>query len=329
MKQPHFSIAVTTFDRVDLLRETIASILAQSEEDFEILVGNDNQSRKCASLFPDLVDQRIRWIDHPENLGYVGNINRLLYLSRGRYFTSLSDDDLFHPHFLKEVKAILEHKVDASVVFTDYADDFECLGSAPEDGSSVTCFSGEVWLEGYLSKSIRAIGCYGVFKKAFFQSLGGVHTLGSDAHFSPYNDNLLAVQAAQAEGILYLPKKLIYFRLHAGSPSYSADSVDAFSSAQQDFIEMAEMVFDRVSESGSENLYMHHLLKWFIADYFHVNLNSKKLNFFEMAKYYLVMLRRVLLLRSRAQLFLFLNKQLFVALALHCLGWVGIARRKS
>jgi glycosyltransferase involved in cell wall biosynthesis len=288
---PFFSVAVTTYDRVDLLRQTLESILNQTFDDFEILVGNDNQTRRVEELFPDLTDPRIRWINHPKNLGYIDNVNHLMRLAGGNYFTSLSDDDIYFPQYLEVMHSAVTDYGSPDVAFSGFTQGIKAPlpGGALERGS-IQIFSGKEWLFGYLSKRLPAVGCYGVFAKKFIQSLGGSHPLGTEPFFSPYNDNLLAVQAGLAEKVAYCSEPLLYYRLHAGSPSYSSKSYYAYLSAQKDFLNLAEKVFQEPIHQSSRETYRGLLLNWFIRDYFSVMRRSGRVSIIGIIKYiYFVM----------------------------------------
>lgn len=300
---PFFSVAVTTYDRVDLLRETLESILTQTFEDFEILVGNDNQDRQIQKVFPDLIDSRIRWIDHPINLGYVKNVNQLLELARGRYFTSLGDDDVYFPQYLETMHRSVTEYGPLDVAFSGYIH-----GATPPSPTniskdcSIQILSANEWLQGYLSKRLPAIGCYGVFKKKFIQSLGGIHELGTDP-FSPYNDNLLAVQAALADQIAYCPEPLLYYRLHDGSISLVSKSYDAFYSAQKDFLKIADDVCRKQSNQKDRTIYREFLFIWFIGNYFQVMQRSKTLSLKSIGTYSIFVLANIFSTKNKLRVF--------------------------
>ena len=46
MTQPFITIGVTTYNRREMLKECLHSILAQTHVDFEVIVGNDFTSNK-------------------------------------------------------------------------------------------------------------------------------------------------------------------------------------------------------------------------------------------------------------------------------------------
>ena len=105
--KPFFSIGVTTYNRPEMLKQTLMSINAQSFSDFEVIVGNDYIQEPLSAELLGNMDSRIRFINHPQNLGEACNMNTLLNLSRGLYFTWQCDDDLYAPNFLDDVHSAL------------------------------------------------------------------------------------------------------------------------------------------------------------------------------------------------------------------------------
>lgn len=91
---PLFSVIVPTHDRPDLLPVTIASILAQTVRDFEVVIVDD-----AGSHAPEPVDdRRVRILRRERNGGpAAAAINTGVAAARGRYLTFLADDDLWVP----------------------------------------------------------------------------------------------------------------------------------------------------------------------------------------------------------------------------------------
>ena len=118
--KPFFSIGVTTYNRPEMLKQTLMSISAQTFSDFEVIVGNDYVQDPLSAELLGIMDSRIRFINHPQNLGEASNMNTLLNLSRGRYFTWQCDDDLYAPNFLGEVHSTLLKFNCPTCVFTAY-----------------------------------------------------------------------------------------------------------------------------------------------------------------------------------------------------------------
>src|SRR5262249_23161831 len=119
-RPPRFSIVITTYNRLEMLRECLASLVCQPGEDFEIIIGNDYQ---LLALTPDLLgsdDPRIRIINHPSNLGERNNINALLEVASGQYFSWIADDDLFAPTYVASMRNGFNQFPRANAAFSSF-----------------------------------------------------------------------------------------------------------------------------------------------------------------------------------------------------------------
>src|SRR4051794_4260647 len=87
---PTFTVVVPTYDRPDLLAEALASVLAQSIEDFECIVVDDCSPRPV--VVPD--DPRFRVVRTGSNGGPAAAVNVGLRAATGTYVIRLDDDDV-------------------------------------------------------------------------------------------------------------------------------------------------------------------------------------------------------------------------------------------
>lgn len=262
--RPFFSIGVTTYDRKNLLKETLASIVQQRFTDFEVLVGNDFTQESLCGDSVGVKDPRVQFLNHPENLGELKNMNLLLTRSRGRYFTWLADDDLYAPDFLLAVHSALVRFEFPPCVFTSYDSGGTFEPPVAEDEWPMELYSGGQFLDLYLSRRLRAVGCYGVFERDHLSRTGGMEPLGTS--FSPYSDNLLAIRAGLLDRVGYVNTPLVFYRTHSGSISYTSGDVDAFRSAQADLLRKSVEI---LQTSGREDtaLHLYHLLRWCLVDF--------------------------------------------------------------
>ena len=90
---PLVSIVVPTYDRADFLAEALASVTAQTVENWECLVVDD-ASPAPVSL-PEPIDPRIRLVRRAVNGGPAAARNTGLVEARGAFVTFLDDDDLY------------------------------------------------------------------------------------------------------------------------------------------------------------------------------------------------------------------------------------------
>jgi glycosyltransferase involved in cell wall biosynthesis len=105
---PVVTIAIPTFNRPELIRETLASALAQSvHRSLEIvIVDNASNPANVAALaahLDTLGSVPVRYFVNDANIGMFGNWNRCITLARGRWVTILSDDDLLLPDHLRTI----------------------------------------------------------------------------------------------------------------------------------------------------------------------------------------------------------------------------------
>jgi len=95
---PEFSIILPTYGRPAFLAEAIQSVLAQTVEDFELIVVDD------ASTEPARIptgDARIRLLRREVNGGPAAARNTGLAAATGKYVAFIDDDDLYDPHRLQ------------------------------------------------------------------------------------------------------------------------------------------------------------------------------------------------------------------------------------
>ena len=113
---PKVSIGLPVFNGECYLSAAIDSLLAQTLEDFELIVcdnastdGTEDICRRYASR-----DRRIRYARHARNIGAAQNFNAAFRLGTAPYVKWAAYDDLVHPTFLERCVAVLER--DHSVV---------------------------------------------------------------------------------------------------------------------------------------------------------------------------------------------------------------------
>ena len=99
------SIAIPTFRRPELLREAVASGLAQEggQRCELVIVDNDPEGSIDHGLRNIITSQRhmnVRYYRNAENIGMFGNWNRAIALSQCDWITLLNDDDLLAPSFV-------------------------------------------------------------------------------------------------------------------------------------------------------------------------------------------------------------------------------------
>ncbi|MBV8513468.1 MAG: glycosyltransferase, partial [Xanthobacteraceae bacterium] len=104
---PDISVVLPTHNRVALLPRAIASVLAQTDVAFELIVVDDASSDGTAQYLATLSDPRVRVITAQTNLGPSGARNRGLEAARAPAVAFLDSDDAYRARRLAAPLAAL------------------------------------------------------------------------------------------------------------------------------------------------------------------------------------------------------------------------------
>ena len=104
---PFFSVIIPVYNRAAALGRAIESVLAQTCQDFEIVVVDDGSRDDPAATVARFADPRIR-LFRQENAGGGAARNRAMDEARGRFVAPLDSDDVFLPHHLAAMRTLLE-----------------------------------------------------------------------------------------------------------------------------------------------------------------------------------------------------------------------------
>ena len=104
---PFFSVVIPVYNRAALLGQALRSVLAQTEQDFEIVVVDDGSLDNPSRTVEALADPRIVFVRH-ENRGGGAARNTGIDKARGRFIAFLDSDDRFLPHHLAAMRKLLE-----------------------------------------------------------------------------------------------------------------------------------------------------------------------------------------------------------------------------
>ena len=110
------SVVIITYNRADFLKEAIESVLAQTYQDYELIIvddGSTDHTRDVVRLFDD---NRIRYFHH-ENRGMTPTRNRGIREATGEYIAFLDSDDVWFPEKLSR-QVEVARKTGAGLVHT-------------------------------------------------------------------------------------------------------------------------------------------------------------------------------------------------------------------
>lgn len=114
---PHVSIVVPAYNTLKSLPETIASLLAQTYTDFEIIVVDDGSTDGTAQWVATQTDPRIR-LFRQINRGLAGARNGGIIAAQGELIGFCDGDDLWEPEKLEQHVAYLDENPDIGVSYS-------------------------------------------------------------------------------------------------------------------------------------------------------------------------------------------------------------------
>lgn len=190
------------------LDQAISSVLAQTFQDLELIVVDDNSTDDTARLvlrFP-----QARYFRRAENGGQAAARNDGARLATGTYLAFLDQDDLWEPTFLAETRSLLETQPDAAVVHAD--------GYQVNERNEILEYDGAMKHTASITQMLRGghdVATSGsLFRKTCFDAIGGY-----DDQLFVWEDIDLAIRLFQKFRFLHLPKPLYQHRLYPHNAS--------------------------------------------------------------------------------------------------------------
>ena len=229
-----FSVIVPLYNTpLDLLREMMDSVAAQSYEKWELCLadGSDGAHEEVGKYVREraAADPRIRYRRLEKNEGISGNTNTALDMASGEYIALFDHDDLLMPDALYEMaKAIrAEH---ADFLYSD-----EMIFASPK----ITRIVGIRFKQDFSPEDLLTNNyiCHlTVFRRSLLDRAGAFRSAydGSQDH-----DLILRLTAA-AEKVIHVPKVLYLWRAVAGSTASDIHTkeyaIDSGRRAVEDFL---------------------------------------------------------------------------------------------
>ncbi|MDP6572728.1 MAG: glycosyltransferase family A protein [Rhodospirillales bacterium] len=119
---PRVTVITPTYNRADLLAETIDSVLGQGYPDLEYLViddGSTDATRQVVAPYLQSHPGAIRYFHH-DNRGEAATVNRGWELATGDYFAYVGSDDPMLGGWLEKGVEFMEQHTDVLVGYPDW-----------------------------------------------------------------------------------------------------------------------------------------------------------------------------------------------------------------
>ena len=165
---PKISVVIPAYNAMAYLPETIANLLSQTFDDFEVIVVNDGSSDETEQWVSQISDPRVQLVSQ-ENQGLAGARNTGIANAQGEYIAFLDADDLWEATKLEKQMRVLEENPEVGVVYT-------WVAYIDENGESTGRVfkhqaEGEVW-KNLAERNIVECGSVAMVRRCCFETVG-------------------------------------------------------------------------------------------------------------------------------------------------------------
>ena len=210
---PLISVVMAAYNAGAFIRESIDSILNQSEQNFELLITNDGSSDDTEDIVQSFALNKIRYHANPENLGIAKTRNNAIEMARGKYIAIVDSDDISHPRRLEIQAGFLDNHPQVGVISAKIRS-FE--GRSPSFRSLPT---GKIKVK-YSPKQIKSRAVFGdssVVPNPATMIRANVlaqHHLEYDSNLPIASDFDLYQRLSTVTDMVHLDSELLLYRIH-------------------------------------------------------------------------------------------------------------------
>lgn len=220
MAAPKFAVVIPAYNAEAYLAETIRSVLAQTLEDFELVIVNDGSKDNTLAIAQGFTDNRIRVINKP-NSGVSDSRNVGVAATTAPFIAFLDADDLFEPGKLQACYEALLANPSVSAVANRMAlyygpndarnQPAQLYQGSPEP-QAIRNYLLELRGTPFVSPSSASV------RRAAFAATGGF-----DTQLSMSADLDMWLRLTEQGPFLVLPQVLGHYRLHAQQMSHKPE----------------------------------------------------------------------------------------------------------
>lgn len=230
---PPLTVALLTYNRLHYLEQSIAAVLGQSYEDFELLVLDNGSSDGTAAFILSLQDPRIRYVRNSRNVSTVEfNCRSAYHLALGHRVIVTHDDDVMERDMLERQMRFMDCHPDVRLVWTRVSD-IDQDGHPIVDGSaapdSERVFAPGEYISSFLKERLWPMPSGVMLERAVLPRFYAVHACLGDAaarkktlETAGIEDVLMPARINRRHAIGYLDQPLLRRRVHTRQFSHVA-----------------------------------------------------------------------------------------------------------
>lgn len=109
--EPQITLVIPTYQRLEKLKRAVASVQAQSDPHWRLLIGDDASDDGTQAWCEQLCreDERVQYLRNDSNQGCWPTFNRLYRNAESEWVSNLADDDLLMPEWLASMRRLIQN----------------------------------------------------------------------------------------------------------------------------------------------------------------------------------------------------------------------------
>lgn len=164
---PKVSVYIPTYNYGRYLKKAIDSVLAQTYQDFELIIIDDASRDNTLQILKKYEDNsKIKIIKNKNNLGFVKSAIKAIKMAEGEYIMRVDADDYLDENALLVMVNILEKHPEIGMVYPDYF-------HIDKEGNIIDHFRRKKIGREIKLFDLPAMGACTLMRKSCYQAIGG------------------------------------------------------------------------------------------------------------------------------------------------------------
>jgi glycosyltransferase involved in cell wall biosynthesis len=218
------SVIIPAFNAAAHVRQTLNSVLAQTYQEFEVIVVDDGSSDATSAIVEEFLTRDARFqLVRQSNAGVGAARNTAIRKARGKYVAPLDADDFWVPEKLEKQVARMEQcGNETGMVY--------CWSTLIDKDSEPVGLSHPYTLEGRVRHALVLKNLIGnasvpLFRAAALEKVGLYPTRDEQGGAQGCEDWDLALRIAEIFSVRVIPECLVAYRQNGSSMSVNAESM--------------------------------------------------------------------------------------------------------
>jgi glycosyltransferase involved in cell wall biosynthesis len=208
---PRVSVVMPVYNGKKYLREAVDSILAQTFNDFELIIIDDGSTDSTADILNEYKDERIKLVKNIQNRGISFSTNKGISIASGKYIAKMDCDDISYPdRFMAQVQ-LLDENIDIDVVGSW----IEYIGQDSQPIGKIGTYLGSAMGLRWFTFFNTPLANPAVMMRRRFFDFAGQY----DEKFAVIQDYELWVRSNLASRFSNIQKVLLKYRIHESNIS--------------------------------------------------------------------------------------------------------------